>query len=273
MTPSPIGIFDSGLGGLSVLREIRALMPAESLVYLADSHYAPYGEKPRDFVQARTLQACEWLAGQGCKAIVVACNTATAHGIQTLRDRLALPIVGVEPGLKPAAAMSQSKVVGVLATANTLASDKFARLLASLSDSCRFVCQAGNGLVARIEQGDIDGPLVREALRAYLAPMHDAGADTLVLGCTHYPFLAPTLRELAGDRMTLVDTGVAVARQLQRRLVQEGLIAIADRVGAAPADRYCSTGEPARLQRMLFLLLGVEAAVEAVSIDPAPAPA
>lgn len=267
---APVGIFDSGLGGLSVLREVRALLPAEALVYLADARYAPYGEKPQSFVQARMVQCCQWLADQGCKAVVVACNTATAHGIDALRDRLALPVVGVEPGLKPAAAMSRSRVVGVLATANTLASDKFSRLLTSLSDSCEFICQAGSGLVARIEQGDIDGPQVREALRRYLAPMLDAGADTLVLGCTHYPFLAPTLRELVGDRMTLVDTGVPVARQLQRRLIEQGLAADPLAAAARGGDRYCSTAEAAHLRRMLSVLLNVDAATDTVTIEPAP---
>jgi len=275
VSPSPIGIFDSGLGGLSVLREVRALLPHETLLYLADSRYAPYGDKP--------LQACEWLAAQGCKALVVACNTATAHGIQALRERLTLPIVGVEPGLKPAVAASRSKVVGVLATANTLASDKFARLLHSLEDQCRFVCQPGGGLVARIEQGDVDGPQVRERLQTCLAPMLEAGADTLVLGCTHYPFLSETVRKLIGERMTLIDTGVAVARQLQRKLAEHGLAADAEMSvttgvktgverGANPiaVARYCTTSDAEHLRRMARALLHVDAAAETVVIEPAP---
>ncbi len=279
MSPSPIGIFDSGLGGLSVLREVRALLPHETLLYLADSRYAPSGDKPQAFVQARTLQACEWLAAQGCKALVVACNTATAHGIQALRERLPLPIVGVEPGLKPAVAASRSKVVGVLATANTLASDKFARLLHSLEDQCRFVCQPGGGLVARIEQGDVDGPQVRERLQTCLAPLLEAGADTLVLGCTHYPFLSETVRELIGERMTLIDTGVAVARQLQRKLAEHGLAADAGmggntgiEPGANPiaVARYCTTSDAEHLRRMARALLHVDAAAETVVIEPAP---
>ncbi|CAG9181519.1 glutamate racemase [Cupriavidus respiraculi] len=269
---APIGIYDSGLGGLSVLREIRALLPGESLLYLADSRYAPYGEKPEAFVAARTGQVCGWLADQGCKALVVACNTATAHGIQALRERLALPIVGVEPGLKPAAAASRSKVVGVLATASTLRSAKFARLLEALSGDSRFVCQGGVGLVPLIEQGDVSGPAVRDKLRGYLEPMLDAGADTLVLGCTHYPFLSDTIRDMVGDRLTLIDTGVAVARQLQRRLIEHGLAADVAADGTAlPADRYCTTMEAAHLRAMAAALLGVDATAETVVIEPAPA--
>ncbi|MGO4327924.1 glutamate racemase [Cupriavidus sp. 2TAF22] len=268
MNNAPIGIFDSGLGGLSVLREVRALLPHESLLYLADSRYNPYGEKPERFVEERTLQACEWLVAQGCKALVIACNTATMHAVHTLRERLALPIIGVEPGLKPAAAASRSKVVGVLATGNTLKSAKFARLLASLEGESRFVCQAGAGLVSLIEQGDISGPAVREKLDAYLAPMLDAGADTLVLGCTHYPFLSDTVRGMVGERLALVDTGSAIARQLQRKLAEHGLAA---GPGAAPRDRYVTTRDAAHLRDMAAALLHVEARTEMVAIEPAPA--
>ena len=268
MNPAPIGVFDSGLGGLSVLREIRALLPHESLLYLADSKYAPYGEKPETFVEARTLQACEWLLGQGCKALVIACNTATMHAVQTLRERLPGPIVGVEPGLKPAAAASRSKVVGVLATANTLKSAKFGRLLSSLDGESRFICEAGLGLVSLIEQGDLDGPAVRERLDAYLTPMLEAGADTLVLGCTHYPFLSGTIREMVGDQLALVDTGNAIARQLARKLAEHDLAADA---GALPRDRFVSTKDAAHLRAMAAALLRVDADAETVVIEPAPA--
>ncbi|MHA7681079.1 glutamate racemase [Cupriavidus sp. PET2-C1] len=268
MNNAPIGIFDSGLGGLSVLREIRALLPQESLIYVADSKYAPYGEKPEHFVEARTLQVCEWLVAQGCKALVIACNTATMHAVQTLREKLALPIIGVEPGLKPAAAASRSKVVGVLATGNTLKSTKFGRLLASLEGESRFLCEAGVGLVPLIEQGDVNGPAVREKLTAYLSPMLEAGADTLVLGCTHYPFLSDTVRELVGDRLTLVDTGDAIARQLRRKLAEHDMAANAD---AVPNDRYTSTKDAAHLRAMAAALLHVDAPAETLVIEPAPA--
>ncbi len=268
VNPASIGVFDSGLGGLSVLREIRALLPHEALLYLADSKYAPYGEKPETFVEARTLQACEWLLGQGCKALVIACNTATMHAVQTLRERLPVPIIGVEPGLKPAAAASGSKVVGVLATANTLKSAKFGRLLSSLAGESRFICEAGLGLVSLIEQGDLDGPAVRERLDAYLTPMLEAGADTLVLGCTHYPFLSGTIREMVGDQLALVDTGSAIARQLARKLAEHGLCADA---GALPRDRFVSTKDATHLHAMAAALLRVDADAETAVIEPAPA--
>ncbi len=260
-------MFDSGLGGLSVLREVRALVPHEPLIYLADSRYAPYGDKPERFVEARTLQVCEWLVAQGCKALVIACNTATMHAVQTLRERLAVPIIGVEPGLKPAAAASRSKVVGVLATANTLKSAKFNRLLASLAQESRYLCAAGHGLVSLIEQGDVSGPAIRERLDAYLQPMLDAGADTLVLGCTHYPFLSDTIRDMLGNRLTLIDTGVAIARQLARKLDEFDLRSSPD---TTPTVRYLSTKDAAHLRDMAAALLRVEANAETVTIEPAP---
>ncbi len=268
MNPAPIGIFDSGLGGLSVLREIRAQLPHESLLYVADSRYAPYGEKPERFVEARTLQVCEWLVAQGCKALVIACNTATMHAVQTLRERLPLPIIGVEPGLKPAAAASRSKVVGVLATANTLRSAKFGRLLASMEGESRFVCEAGLGLVPLIEQGDVSSAAVRERLNAYLTPMLEAGADTLVLGCTHYPFLSETIRAMVGDQLALVDTGSAIARQLARKLAEHDLAAGPD---AVPHHRYGSTKDAAHLRAMAATFLQVDASMETLVIEPAPA--
>lgn len=267
VNPSPIGIFDSGLGGLSVLREVRALLPHESLLYLADSRYAPYGDKPERFVEARTLQVCEWLVAQGCKALVIACNTATMHAVQTLRDRLSVPIIGVEPGLKPAAAISQSKVVGVLATANTLKSAKFKRLLNALEPESRYLCAAGHGLVALIEQGDVSSAAIRDKLDAYLQPMLDAGADTLVLGCTHYPFLSETIRDMTGDRFQLIDTGTAIARQLARKLAEFDIAADAD---GTPIVRYLSTRDAAHLRAMAAALLQVDASAETVSIEPAP---
>jgi len=265
---SPVGIFDSGLGGLSVLREVRALLPHEPLIYLADSRYAPYGDKPERFVTARTLQVCRWLVAQGCKALVIACNTATMHAVQALRSELSVPVIGVEPGLKPAAAISRSKVVGVLATANTLKSEKFSRLLATLAPESRYLCAAGHGLVALIEQGDVSSPAIREKLDAYLGPMLEAGADTLVLGCTHYPFLSATIREMVGDRLTLIDTGAAIARQLARKLAEFDMAA--DPANAA-GIRYLSTKDAAHLHEMAAALLQVEARAETVVIEPAPA--
>lgn len=249
---APVGVFDSGLGGLSVLRAIRAELPAESLLYLADSRHAPYGEKSPEYIADRTLLACEWLVDQGCKALVIACNTATAQAVHVLREKLAAPVIGVEPGLKPAVAHSKSRVIGVLATESTLRSEKFARLLAAVSGDCKVMCQPGYGLVPLIERGDTHSPAVLELLQAYLQPMLDAGADTLVHGCTHYPFLEDAIREIAGDRLTLIDTGHAVARHLGRTLLAAQLQAD----GPAASPRFMTTGDVLPLQAMVAALLG-----------------
>ncbi|CAH0446266.1 glutamate racemase [Ralstonia syzygii] len=265
---APVGVFDSGLGGLSVLRAIRAELPAESLLYLADSRHAPYGEKSPQFIAERTLRVCGWLVGQGCKALVIACNTATAQAVHLLREQLAVPVIGVEPGLKPAVATSQSRVVGVLATESTLRSDKFARLLGNVSEDCRVLCQPGYGLVPLIERGDTHSPAVRELLQAYLQPMLEAGADTLVLGCTHYPFLQDAIREIAGDRLTLIDTGHAVARHLGRTLAATQLQA----TSAAASPRFLSTADVLPLQAMVAALLDEAPMAQRVDIGDATVP-
>jgi glutamate racemase len=260
---APIGIFDSGLGGLSILGAVRAFLPAESVLYCADSRYAPYGLRDDDFIVDRSEAITRWLLGQGAKAIVVACNTATAHAVHLLRARFNVPLVGVEPGVKPAAAASASGVAGVLATAGTLRSLKFQRLLAEHADRCRFLCQPGYGLVEAVERGETDSPAVEALLREYLAPMVAGGADTLVLGCTHYPFLIDAVRRAGGDRLTLIDTGVAISRQLMRLLDLHGNAAPAD---ARPTVRLCSTADGGQLGLLARRLLDLPAHVEAVTI-------
>jgi glutamate racemase len=215
---APVGIFDSGLGGLSVLRAVRAALPDERLIYVADSLYAPYGERDDDFIADRTLAIGKWLVARGVKALVVACNTATAQSIALARERLPIPVVGVEPGIKPAALLSQSRVVGVLATAVTLRSARFQALIDRHAGDCRFMLQPGHGLVQAVERCDTHSPEVIALLADYLQPMLDARADTLVLGCTHYPFLDQAIRSIVGDRVALIDTSVAIARQLERQL-------------------------------------------------------
>ncbi|RKP45581.1 glutamate racemase [Trinickia fusca] len=235
---APIGVFDSGLGGLSVLHAIRAQLPHESIVYLADSGYAPYGEKTDAFIRARSAALTRWLCAQRAKMLVVACNTATTHAIASLRSTFALPIVGVEPGVKPAALASGSGVVGVLATAATLRSDRLRTLLATHANHCRVVCQAGHGLVELIEQGHVAGPEMHALLTRYLEPMAQAGADTVILGSTHYALLVPTIRTLFGDRFTLIETGSAIARRVDMLLTEHGLHADDDH---AASLRLCST--------------------------------
>jgi len=213
-----IGVFDSGVGGLSILDEALRQLPQHDYIYLADSANAPYGEKSSEWIAARSLVLCQYLASKGCDAIVVACNTATAEAIKQIRAELSIPIIGVEPGIKPAAMQSQNGIVGVLATEATLKSDKFNALLATLPDHCRFIKQSGAGLVPLIEAGKANSAETLDLLGKHLEPILDAGSDTLVLGCTHYPFLRKSIHKLLGETITLIDTSDAVIRQLGRQL-------------------------------------------------------
>jgi glutamate racemase len=207
-------------------------LPQYDYIYLADSANAPYGEKSSEWITARSLILCKYLASKGCDAIVVACNTATAEAIKQIRTELSIPIIGVEPGIKPAAMQSQNGIVGVLATEATLKSDKFNALLATLPSNCRFIKQAGAGLVPLIEAGKANSEETLDLLGKHLAPILDAGSDTLVLGCTHYPFLRKPIRKLLGDTITLIDTSDAVVRQLGRQLESLGLNPDSEECGA-----------------------------------------
>ena len=220
-TEGAIGVFDSGVGGLSVLRHIRALLPGERLIYVADSGHVPYGDKPVSYIEQRSLAVARFLIEQGAEAIVVACNTATAAAATSLRSRLDQPIVAMEPAVKPAVAATRSGVVGVLATTGTLESARFAALLELYAGEVEIITQSCPELVEQVECGDLSGHETRTLIELYVAPLLAHGADTLILGCTHYPFLAPLIRAVAGAHIALVDTGEAVARQLQRRLQTE----------------------------------------------------
>jgi len=200
------------------LDEALHLLPQHDYIYLADSANAPYGERSSAWITARSITLCNYLANNGCDAIVVACNTATAEAIKQIREELSIPIIGVEPGIKPAAMQSQNNIVGVLATEATLKSDKFNALLNTLPNDCQFIKQAGAGLVPLIESGKADDEKTLALLAKHLQPIQDAGADTLVLGCTHYPFLRKAIRKLLGESITLIDTSDAVVRQLKRQL-------------------------------------------------------
>lgn len=253
MAARPVGVFDSGVGGLSVLRHIRVALPGEDLIYVADSAHAPYGGKSPDFIAARARAIAGFLLDQGARALVVACNTATAAAIADLRSRFEVPIVGMEPAVKPAAEATRSGVIGVLATSGTLESGKFAELVRRFGSRARVIVQPCPGLVECIEQGDLDGPQTRALVGGFVAPLLAQGADTLVLGCTHYPFLEPLLRDLVGDDVAIVETGEAVARQLARRLAET------DFLSARPQGvvRFFSSGDPARLEALLPRLWGV----------------
>lgn len=265
----PIGVFDSGVGGLSVLRHIRAQLPAEHLLYFADSGHAPYGDKTEQYVVDRTLAVTAFLLEQGAKALVVACNTATVAAIKALRTHYPdLPVVGVEPGLKPAAAATRNGKVGVLATARTLQGEKFLQLREQISQAsnAQFLLQPAVGLVDQIERGDLQAPAIAAMLEQYVAPLLDQGADTLVLGCTHYPFVQPGIeRVLAAhgrEDVVLIDTGNAVARQLVR-LLEAGVLLRHDT--SATLHGY-TTAEPPALSAAFRTLLDLDPPVQKVQI-------
>ncbi|MHB9103431.1 MAG: glutamate racemase [Sulfuricella sp.] len=247
---NPIGVFDSGVGGLSVLREIRRELPGENLLYVADSGYAPYGDKPGQLIEARSVAIIEFLMSQRAKAIVVACNTATGAAIETLRARFPLPIVAMEPAVKPAAASSQSGVIGVLATGSTLASDNFVRLFARFGADVDILIQPCPGLVEQVEAGDLSGGQTRALLEQYVLPLLERQADTIVLGCTHYPFLAPLIREIAPS-VAIIDPSAAIARELRRRLADTGLLSLEARAGT---ERFWSSVAPDKAQPVISQL-------------------
>lgn len=274
---TPIGIFDSGIGGLSVLRALQQELPLESFVYLADTAYAPYGERSEDFVRQRALRIAHYLLDRhGIKALVVACNTATVTAVATLRAQLPqLPLVGVEPAIKPAAAATRTGHVGVMATRATVASQRFAQLLRDFGGQVQWHVQACDGLARAIEHDVLhraplhpaddpppllEGDSVTALCQRYTAGMGrhfgaEAGAiDTLVLGCTHYIFAAPALEALLGSGVTLLDTGAAVARQARRLLTQSALLAEGAELGrdvghdCITRTLMLSTGDPGVLQ-------------------------
>jgi len=249
----PVGVFDSGVGGLSVLREIQRELPFEDLVYVADSAYAPYGDRPADFIVDRSAALVRFLISQNAKAVVVACNTATAVAVDALREQFTLPIVAIEPAVKPAAATTQSGVVGVLATTQTLTSAKFARLVNQYAGDATVLTQPCPGLVEEIERGDVTGPRTRALIEEYVTPLINQGADTLVLGCTHYPFVAPVIQDVAGLGITIVDPAVAVARELRRRLHAIGLLSESCEPGVA---RFWTSADPAVIEPVMARLWG-----------------
>jgi glutamate racemase len=221
----PIGVFDSGVGGISVLKHLQQRLPYEHFVYVADSLNAPYGNKSPDFIRQRSQRITEFLLTLPVKAIVVACNTATAAAVSDLRKAFSpLPIVAMEPAIKPAVAVTKTGVIGVMATSGTLQSAQFAALLEHYGQGVNVVTQACHGLVECIERGEITQPATQQLLQQYLSPLLQAGADTIVLGCTHYPFVTEQIRHIVGSQIALIDTGEAVARQLQHMLAEYDLL-------------------------------------------------
>ena len=269
-TDDPIGVFDSGIGGLSVLQSLQHELPHERFVYLADNAHAPYGEKDEAFIRQRTLAIARHLLAQHqIKALVVACNTATAAAIHELRARHpAVPVVGLEPALKPALGLSRTGHIGVMATRGTVSSDKFARLLASVQNEAQFEVQACNGLALAIEhstlldQAQTAQAQIAHLLQTYTQAMGPFGSaagqiDTLVLGCTHYVFVEKALRLMLGPEVQLVSTGEAVARQTRRLLAAAGLLCPATQVAKPTNVRLLTTGDLQGLQAAAQRWLGL----------------
>lgn len=281
MASGPIGVFDSGVGGLSVVRHIQQRLPQEQLLYFADSGYAPYGEKQEAEIVARSFAIAQFLLGQGAKALVVACNTATISAIKMLREHYSeLALVGVEPGIKPAAALSVTRRVGVLATERTLSGEKFSQLQSQIASQqdVQFFLRPATGLVDLIEQGDLTHFRIRELLRGWLGELISHGVDTIVLGCTHYPFVQPLIEEILRDEQAahiqLIDTGDAVAKQLRRLLQERELLTNTDAdtdASISGKTRYFTSGTVLNLQNALRNLLQQETDLDQVEQVHVPA--
>ena len=221
----PIGVFDSGLGGISVLRACTALLPGEDFLFFGDSANAPYGEKPLSQVRALTLQAADSLVARGVKAIVVACNTATSAAISLLREKYpGLPVIGIEPAVKPAAQADNSSSVLVMATPLTIQEDKYQKLAATFSDQANVISLPCKGLAELVEQGRFDGPELDDYLQALFLPFRDCSVEYIVLGCTHYPFVREAIRKNFGRPVSIIDGSEGTARQLRRQLGARGLL-------------------------------------------------
>ncbi len=224
MSKQPIGIFDSGVGGTSIWKELNLLLPHENTIYLADSKNAPFGEKTKEEIIALSKKNIDLLLSKNCKLIVVACNTATTNAVKLLRETYNIPIIGIEPAIKPAALQTKTKAVGILATKGTLSSELFHKTTDLFTNGVDVIEQVGEGLVQLIETGMINSQEMTSLLKMYIKPMLDANVDYLVLGCTHYPYLIPQLLELLPKHIKIIDSGEAVARQTQAVLKQHALL-------------------------------------------------
>ncbi|MBA3029559.1 MAG: glutamate racemase [Desulfobacteraceae bacterium] len=244
----PIGLFDSGIGGLSVLQRIREVLPHENVIYVSDAGHLPYGDKPRAYIEKRCFSLTDFLIQNKAKAIVVACNTATAAAIETLRGVYTLPVIGVEPGVKPGLAVTQTGVVGILATTETLKSRKFENLVSRFCNDCKVVVQECPGLVEQIEHMDLSGEKTVSLVKRYVASLLDQGADTLVLGCTHYPLISDLIESVAGNRVRVIDTGFAVAREVVRRLTEAELLSTAEKPGT---EIFWTTGNLDKMEKLV----------------------
>lgn len=223
-TLSPIGIFDSGIGGTSILKEIHQLLPQENIIYLADSKNAPYGYKTKEEITQLCIKNTELLINKGCKIIVVACNTATTNSIDYLRKKYPIPFIGIEPAIKPAALNSKNNTIGILATKGTLSSELFTKTSELFTKNTEVVEVIGAGLVEAIEAGKLNEESTTQLLKKLLQPMLDRNIDYLVLGCSHYPYLIPLLKQILPKNIVIIDSGQAVARQTKNILKSTNLL-------------------------------------------------
>jgi glutamate racemase len=253
----PIGIYDSGVGGLSVLRAIRAALPREDLLYLGDQANVPYGERSLEELRELARGVTRFMLAQGVKLIVIACNTASAAALKTLRQEFPqVPFVGMEPAVKPAAAQTHSGKVGVLATPSTFQGELYASVVERFASGVEIYQETCPGLVSQIEKGRLATPKTRRILEAALLPLMARGVDTLVMGCTHFPFVIPLIEEITAGQARVIDPAPAVARQTQRVLEERGLLNPQPETGIT---RYYTTGDSAKLARVLPRLIGVQA--------------
>ncbi len=257
LTPNPIAIFDSGLGGLTVLRALQARLPQEDFFYFADTRFLPYGDRPEVFLRERGVLIAEALVRRGAKALVIACNTATAAAAEAIRAAIDLPIVALEPGVKPAVGLTRSGVIGVLATTRTLSSERFHRLVGTHAQTRRVIAQPCPGLAEAIEAAGPDSPQVAALLDSFVAPLAAAAADVVVLGCTHYPWVAVAIARRLPAGTILLDTGEAVARQLERLLLAGNLLG-----GGEGRLTVASSGAPASVATTVERLWGRKLTIE-----------
>ncbi|REE07965.1 glutamate racemase [Winogradskyella pacifica] len=248
MSNNPIGIFDSGIGGTSIFKEIHALLPNENCIYLADSKNAPYGNLSEEEIVLLSVKNTEFLINKGCKIIVVACNTATTNAIDYLRQNYDIPFIGIEPAIKPAALNTQTKAIGILATKGTLSSQLFHKTTDLYSKDIKIIEQVGEGIVPLIETGQIDSKEMQSYLDIYLEPMLKQNIDYLVLGCTHYPYLIPMLTKMLPKHVKIIDSGRAVAKQTQTVLIALGLL---NDSGNQPIIQLFSNGDITVLNSIL----------------------
>ncbi|NLV16434.1 MAG: glutamate racemase [Syntrophomonadaceae bacterium] len=249
----PVGLFDSGVGGISVMKELRKILPHEDLIYFADSANCPYGNNPPEFIRERARIISDFLLSQGIKLLVIACNTASVAALSQIRQALVIPVVGIEPAIKPATTLTRNGRVGVLATGVTLAGERFTSLVERFADGIEVYSQACPGLVEMIEAGQIESEDTKELLSAYLEKLLAQEVDTIVLGCTHYPFLRPEVENLAGEKVKVIDTGSAVSQQVARVLAANQLLTSTEDSGQ---EIFYTNGTSPEIERVIRQLWG-----------------